>query len=283
MKKILSCFVILGITAISSFGQIPYWSWVTGESGPDSEICKGITTDANNNVIIIGQYQPTAVFDSISFPGGPGSDNIFVVKYDPSGNIQWAKSAGSNYISFASDVATDSDGNIYISGSFSGDSMVFDNIVLYSTVYPQLSVYIAKYDPLGNVIWVRGAGIYDKCESSSITVDNPGHVYIAGNFSSPTVTFGGVTLNNACGQRVLADLPVLNGLKTLRLIRMIISWLPENLTVTVWILETQPYLPEPVGPVIRPLLSIMILPGMKTGQKVYMVVVLFQKELQLIR
>jgi hypothetical protein len=91
-------------------------------------------------------------------------------------------------------VCTDANGNAYTAGDFVSPSMIFGTYTITNT--GSCPVYLAKYDPGGNVLWVKSAGgtSYDFC--NFVTVDNGGNPIITGDFSSPTMVFGTTTLTN---------------------------------------------------------------------------------------
>ena len=49
-----------------------------------------------------------------------GSKDLFVVKYNSSGTKQWTKQLGSSIADYATGVATDSSGNVYVAGYTDG-------------------------------------------------------------------------------------------------------------------------------------------------------------------
>ena len=49
-----------------------------------------------------------------------GSDDLFVVKYNSSGTKQWTKQLGTSIFDEAFGVATDSSGNVYVTGVTQG-------------------------------------------------------------------------------------------------------------------------------------------------------------------
>lgn len=131
--------------------------------------------------------------------------SIFVV-----GNIlnaqapewEWAKSAkfppSSNSIPAGSgcggtDIVTDANGNSYVTGWFEYPEIQFGNYILANT--GARSIFIAKYDAAGNVIWAVSAGNIASCESNRICLDVYGNIYIIGQFTASTIFFGNYTLN----------------------------------------------------------------------------------------
>lgn len=109
----------------------------------------------------------------------------------------WAKNAiGVNYNN-GNSVATDQWGNVYVAGSFDGDSIKFDNITL--TVNNGLSdgsIFVAKYDSIGNIIWAK-AFSGNANEWPVMAIDKNGNINITGPFSSDSIQFGSITIYNA--------------------------------------------------------------------------------------
>jgi len=143
-------------------------------------IGNGIASDANGNVFITGNFTGTITFDDVPLVSA-GLGDIFIVKYDASGNLLWAKRAGGGSNIYAHDIAVDPTGNCYIIGEFY-DSANFDSHGVLSTI--ALDVFTAKYDPEGNALWAASCGSVSSEVGSGIAVDNLGNVYISGYFQS---------------------------------------------------------------------------------------------------
>ncbi len=143
-----------------------------------TNIGNGIASDANGNVFITGNFTGTISFDNVPLESA-GLGDIFIVKYDSTGNLLWAKRAGGGSNIYAHDIAVDPAGNCYIIGEFY-DSASFDDQSILSTI--ALDVFTAKYDPDGNALWAASCGSTSGEVGNGIAVDNLGNVYIAGYF-----------------------------------------------------------------------------------------------------
>src|ERR1051326_8671813 len=96
MKKLflLTAFIL---SFEGSFSQGPGYIWAKSFGGTSSETGKAIATDAAGNIYSCGFFLGTVDFDP-----GPGTftlnsagmEDVFVTKWDPSGNFQWARSFG---------------------------------------------------------------------------------------------------------------------------------------------------------------------------------------------
>ncbi len=97
------------------------------------------------------------------------------------GNVEWARSIGSQSYDFAEDVATDSDGNVFVVGGFSHE-LDFGGIQLRPIVNGP-DIFIAKYTAAGELLWVDQIGGDGSAQEGSIAVDGQNNFYVAGSFS----------------------------------------------------------------------------------------------------
>ena len=114
--------------------------------------------------------------------------------------VAWAKAsngvftANSNWSDNAAmGTARDAAGNVYTTGRFLG-RMDFDPGPGFDTADtyippPDNSMYLVKYDSLGNFIWRRSV---HKTMSNAIAIDDSGYIYTAGQLKG-TATFGSGT------------------------------------------------------------------------------------------
>jgi len=209
MKSKLFFILILLISSIESYGQVPEWAWAKSAGGAFADEANCVTTDNFGNVYITGSFNSSTIaFGSIVLNNADinhTSSDIFIAKYDTSGNIIWAKRAGGIISDVSKSITTDNMGNIYISGSFNSYSATFGNITLSNSGNSDL--FIAKYDNLGNVLWVKSAmGTENSFEqSNSITTDNLGNVYITGNFNANLYFDNTTSLHNLCSGSQYCD------------------------------------------------------------------------------
>jgi hypothetical protein len=92
----------------------------------------------------------------------------------------WVKLAGNNSQFDVTGSAIDKHGNTYITGYFY-DMATFDTTVIQGSFYAE--IYIAKYDSLGNLLWVKKAGGADNDYGEAISVDDFGNCYVTGEIS----------------------------------------------------------------------------------------------------
>ena len=185
------------------------WNWIRSNVVGTDAIFSGVTSDKAGNAIAAGAFfGPSVSFGSSTTltNSNPGPGDVCVVKYDISGNVLWARSAGGSRNDMARIVTADPSGYIYVSGNFSSPSIVFGSIPLTNNS-PQdtTDMFLVKYDSNGNVLWAKSAGGYDDDKVLAMASDKAGNIIIGGTFRSPTITFGANVLTNTNASGYPAD------------------------------------------------------------------------------
>jgi gliding motility-associated-like protein len=168
------------------------------------------TDPANNNIIFNGSLYGSADFDpgtgAVTLTSGGDSD-FFVASYTPSGDLNWAKKAGSLQMETGLSMAVDESGNIIMAGRYSAtfdvdpDGAVIDLIPASNQGW---NMYLTKFNNNGELLWYHPIPSGDIIDPYYLTLDNDDNIYIVGdwneevNFSSNTCVDGNrVTHDNA--------------------------------------------------------------------------------------
>jgi hypothetical protein len=159
------------------------WEKETGNWTP-----VGIRIDPDNNIILAGEFQQgTVQFDSYEFYREGAGYEALIIKMTDKGSVLWARREGAdngrNYLKY---LEIDKKGNIYLTGSF-GSPNEFSGSPLNGG--ERGSMFIAKYAPSGEMLWVRNAknGV---SKGISISINADGDCFVVGNFFE-TVNFIG--------------------------------------------------------------------------------------------
>jgi hypothetical protein len=132
--------------------------------------------------------------------GSQGYGDTFIVKYNTDGLAQWSARLGSYGTETALGVATDSSGNVYITGLYYYPSTIYNangtvfGSLMYSGTY---DVFVVKYNTSGTVQWAANITTYGFDSGYSIATDSSANVYIVGYF--PTYPIQPMTVYNADG------------------------------------------------------------------------------------
>jgi len=168
--------------------------WAVKAGGTQLDWGKAICTDKNNNIYITGQFSGTATFGTSTTLTASSTD-IFVAKYNSSGVLQWAKKEGGSSVDRGLAIATDTIGNVIVTGDFSGSMTVGPTNLISAGA---ADVFVVKYNSQGTVKWAKKAGNIVNDRATAITTDNSGNLYIAGSFGG-TVSFGSTQLTATGG------------------------------------------------------------------------------------
>lgn len=170
--------------------------WLRRAGGPRIDEGRGVAADGNGNVLVTGGFEGQASFaEDVSVTAEKGS-HAFVAKYDSDGAPLWIRQAGGETYTWGNSVATDSAGNVLVGGAFL-ENATFDDTTLRSA--GKLDIFIAKYDPDGNLMWAQSAGGAGRDIAYSVATDKADNVLVAGTFSR-TANFNGVQLETAGGK-----------------------------------------------------------------------------------
>ena len=126
-----------------------------------------LACDAAGNIYVSG-YSTGPLY------GSPlGNRDVFLAKYDASGNWLWGRSAGTTGHDQGWGAATDAAGHVYVAGETGG--------LLDGSVYQgALDVFLAKYDPTGTRLWTTQNGTAGGDRAKGLAVSPNGDVFLAG-------------------------------------------------------------------------------------------------------
>ncbi|MEK7263262.1 MAG: SBBP repeat-containing protein [Bacteroidota bacterium] len=136
------------------------WSWAKRARGGGYDYGKGIATDENGNCYVTGYFNSSTItFGSVMLTNtdNSGSSDMYLVKYDSSGNVLWANCAGGYSADYGNSIATDGNGNCYVTGYFWSPTITFGSVTLINA-NSFSDMFVVKYDSNGNVVWAKRAG-----------------------------------------------------------------------------------------------------------------------------
>ncbi len=193
MNKLL--VLIFQICCVTCYAQTE-WKWAKQINSTGATYGQGTTFSKDGHIYVTGGAQDSSItLGSIT----TNNINVYVAKYDTLGNALWVKGARGR--GYPTAIVTDQAGNVYITGGFQYPTLSFGPVVLTNpNNSPTTYIFLAKYDSSGNFIWAKGVGHLPGINyARSITVDANGDIYIAGETRSPAIIFGSITLNNIGG------------------------------------------------------------------------------------
>ncbi|MDO8999224.1 MAG: T9SS type A sorting domain-containing protein [Bacteroidota bacterium] len=108
---------------------------------------------------------------------------------------QWAKSQGGLNNDAGRAICTDPSGNVIVAGGFFAPSIQIGTVTINSLGGGD--IYLAKFDPIGNVIWVQTIGGTGLDVVGGVCTSTNGDIYISGSYDSPNLTVSSYNLSQA--------------------------------------------------------------------------------------
>jgi hypothetical protein len=165
-----------------------------GSTGMDEG--RAVATDpTSGNAVIVGRFSGTINFSPDYSSDGQlvshGLTDVFISKYSSSGVFLWAKSFGGPGDDAAFHVAVGPQGDIYLTGSFSGTMDLAPDVPSMGELVSHggKDLFVARFDKDGNLIWAKSYGGSDDDEGLSVALDAQGNVFVGGDFRG-TAQFG---------------------------------------------------------------------------------------------
>jgi hypothetical protein len=177
------------------------WTVRAGDATEPQE-ARWIVTDAAGDAYVVGHFTGT-----IDFGGGPlvsaGARDMFVARFNPWGELVWARRFGDEANQFGMGIALDEAGDVVVTGYFGG-TIDFGGGPLVNPEATIWDLFVAKLDADdGAHIWSRRFGdASGNQEAATVDVDPSGRIVVCGHYSG-TPDFGGGPLPPAIGRRIL--------------------------------------------------------------------------------
>ncbi len=183
---------------LARFNELSGFVWARTWGGSGYDRGYSMALDSDGNILVTGVFKNSVDFDP--GPGGTekdihdsiGSYDVFVSKFDTSGNFIWAKTFGGIAEEKGFGVDTDQFGNVYLTGSFTGEADLDpgddeDN----HTSLGWSDIYLTTLDSNGDYTWGRswGGNVYDATydHGYAVAVGDFGDIYVTGNVAGEEV------------------------------------------------------------------------------------------------
>lgn len=152
------------LTKYNPLGQMQWMRQFDPTRSTNSNV-NGISTDALGNIYLTGSTN--------GYSGGTyQSRDAFLAKYNSNGSQLWVKQFGTSSDDGGSGLSVDAMGGVYIAGTTWGS--------LGGPNAGSTDAFIAKYDSLGNALWIEQFGTAARDGGNGVATDTMGSVYIAG-------------------------------------------------------------------------------------------------------
>ncbi|AYB35324.1 T9SS type A sorting domain-containing protein [Chryseolinea soli] len=150
--------------------------WVRHGGGEHEDLARSLAIDTYGNIYVTGSFQSTAVFEGQMITS-TNSTEMFLVKYDPLGNLVWLKSSSGASKGQGNAVACHENYCI-TSGNFEG-SIRFEGTELQTN---DQAVFVNKYNLSGELIWSKKIGDSKSISVEDVVASKDG-IAVVGNFN----------------------------------------------------------------------------------------------------
>lgn len=162
-----------------------HWLRQVDSSNSGTDFVQDIAINTASDSIYLAGYT------SGSMPGNTtsGAYDVFVMKYDVSGDQKWIKQLGSSFDDFCWGITADTSDNIYLTGSTFG-SMPGSG----KTNTEGVDLFLMKLDSAGSTVWSRQLGTdnrvstytYSQSFGTALAMDTTGDILLVG-FSNDAI------------------------------------------------------------------------------------------------
>jgi hypothetical protein len=180
---------------IAKYGNDGELLWI-GSAQPGE--CQGVGVDNENNPITGGYFSEYTTFGDIPLTS-IGNTDAYLVKYNPNGEVMWARRFGGEGGEIAS-CGADPYGNVYLGGLYFSPTIETETDTLINK--GSINSFLAKYDKDGQLLWARSVGGNNGDGPATATrefhVDRMGNAYCTGSNWSD-FEFAGSPIRNVAG------------------------------------------------------------------------------------
>ncbi len=156
--------------------------WVKGDKKTAGGIISGLKSDPLGNFFITGCFYGDSITFETNTIYNTGASDIFLAKFNSSGNLIWIKHYGGTDADKGIELVTDIYGNVCTVGYFESPSMIFGDSTFYNppNVTNARTIYIARYNSAGQLKWVNTFYGHYYGYIEGLTADSKNNFYLTG-------------------------------------------------------------------------------------------------------
>jgi hypothetical protein len=145
-----------------------------------------ITIDPKGHVLLTGSFNGSIKIEDKEINSFPGITDIFVIKLLSTGKLSWIKMCGGESGDRSFDIESDSEENVYITGSYSGISYFSPDSI---ESRGGDDIFLTKFNKFGNIVDIVTAGGIDNDRGADLVLDAEENIYITGYFTGADADF----------------------------------------------------------------------------------------------
>jgi hypothetical protein len=145
-----------------------------------------ITVDPKGHILLTGSFTGTIEIENKTISSFPSTTDIFVIKLLSTGKLVWMKMCGGVSGDQAFDIESDSEENVYITGSYTGTAYFSPDEVISRG---GTDIYLTKFNKDGTLIDIVTAGGINNDKGADLVLDENENIYITGYFTGAGADF----------------------------------------------------------------------------------------------
>jgi hypothetical protein len=178
--------------------------WAQNFEGGTGSSGTSIKADNQGSLYVTGYFGGTAYVTWGGVNIASSGQDMFLIKTDTAGTMQWIKTSSGNAKGYAVDV--DNQSNAYVSGTFSGTTDFSPSVTGGSLTATNLDAFVARFNANGTLAWANPLAGSGNEEARSLAVDKASNVLIGGSYTTSvdcdpgttTFTIGGSLPPQGC-------------------------------------------------------------------------------------
>ena len=151
------------------------FAYNSSTSFSDTSVC----IDPKGHVLVTGSFEGTIEIEGTQISSFPGTTDIFLIKLLSTGKLMWMKMCGGASGDTAHDVESDSEENVYITGSYTSPAY-FSPEEIESR--GGTDIYLTKFNKDGLLVDIVTAGGMNNDSGADLVLDSEENIYITGYF-----------------------------------------------------------------------------------------------------
>lgn len=165
---------------VAKFNSNHTLAWKKLIGGTSNDGVKGVAKMPDNGIVVVGQFAGTINLGGSNLVSA-GFDDIFVARFDASGNHVWSKRFGDAQQNSVEDVGVAPNGDLVFVGVF-GTSANFGGSTI--NVVGGVDAYVARLDQNGNHVWTKAFQSAGDEYANKVGVLSDGSVWVVGTFDT---------------------------------------------------------------------------------------------------
>lgn len=154
------------------------FEWIASGGGAKNDKTRAVAFAPDGGVFLAGETTGEGVFGGVKRES-LGESDFFLAKVSKDGDFLWVRSLGGSLVDRGYGVVSDATGNAYVTGHFQSTDAEAAGAQLPNR--GDYDVFVAKYSPAGDLIWIRTAGGAGYDYGHGIVLDSKGDLVVCGS------------------------------------------------------------------------------------------------------